>query len=123
MPLSTTRLAGLRGKSSVSKASNGASLRWVQLGLGLLVILAISSPQYTWTLFTKPFQVATGATLPAVQVTFTLVIILQTWFSPLRGWLIDRFGSRHGSGALRIARGSASLAARSAESRGFVVPP
>jgi MFS transporter, OFA family, oxalate/formate antiporter len=68
--------------------------RWVQLGLGLLVMLAISSPQYTWTLFTKPFQVATGATLPAVQVTFTLVIILQTWFSPLQGWLIDRFGAR-----------------------------
>ena len=68
--------------------------RWIQLGLGLLVMLAISSPQYTWTLFTKPLQTATGATLPAVQVTFTLVIILQTWFSPVQGWLIDRFGAR-----------------------------
>ena len=68
--------------------------RWIQLGLGLLVMLTISSPQYTWTLFTKPLQATTGATLPAVQVTFTLVIILQTWFSPLQGWLIDRFGAR-----------------------------
>jgi len=68
--------------------------RWLQLGLGLVVMLAISSPQYTWTLFTKPLQATTGAGLPAVQVTFTLVIILQTWFSPLQGWLIDRFGPR-----------------------------
>ena len=67
--------------------------RWVQLALGLLVMLAISSPQYTWTLFTKPLQATTGATLPAVQVTFTLLIILQTWLSPLQGWLIDRFGA------------------------------
>ena len=57
-------------------------------------MLAISSPQYTWTLFTRPLQAATGASLPAVQVAFTLVIILQTWFSPLQGWLIDRFGPR-----------------------------
>ena len=68
--------------------------RWIQLGLGLLVMLAISSPQYTWTLFVKPLQAATGASLASVQVTFTLVVILQTWFSPLQGWLIDRFGGR-----------------------------
>ena len=68
--------------------------RWLQLGLGLLVMLAISSPQYTWTLFTRPLLATTGASLPAVQVAFTLVIILQTWFSPLQGWLIDRFGPR-----------------------------
>ena len=57
-------------------------------------MLAISSPQYTWTLFTRPLLATTGASLPAVQVAFTLVIILQTWFSPLQGWLIDRFGPR-----------------------------
>jgi MFS transporter, OFA family, oxalate/formate antiporter len=75
----------------IAKPSNQ---RWLQLGLGLLVMLAISSPQYTWTLFTRPLQTTTGASLPAVQVAFTLVIILQTWFSPVQGWLIDRFGPR-----------------------------
>lgn len=75
-------------------ANPSSNQRWLQLGLGLLVMLAISSPQYTWTLFTRPLQAATGASLPAVQVAFTLVIILQTWFSPLQGWLIDRFGPR-----------------------------
>ena len=71
-----------------------ASTRWVQLVLGLIAMMSISSPQYVWTLFTKPLQEALGATLPAVQVTFTLVVVLQTWFSPVQGFLIDRFGAR-----------------------------
>jgi len=48
--------------------------RWFQLGLGLVVMMTISSPQYVWTLFVKPFQTATNASLAAVQVTFTVVI-------------------------------------------------
>ena len=57
-------------------------------------MMSISSPQYVWTLFTKPLQEALGATLPAIQVTFTIVIVLQTWFSPVQGYLVDRFGAR-----------------------------
>ncbi len=68
--------------------------RWVQLGLGLIAMMAISSPQYVWTLFVKPFQTATGGTLPAIQITFSLLIVLQTWLSPFQGWLIERFGAR-----------------------------
>ncbi len=68
--------------------------RWIQLGLGLVSMMAISSPQYVWTLFVKPFQTATGADLPTVQVTFSVLIVLQTWLSPLQGWLVDRFGSK-----------------------------
>jgi OFA family oxalate/formate antiporter-like MFS transporter len=56
--------------------------------------MSISSPQYVWTLFTKPLQDALGVTLPAVQVTFTLLVVLQTWLSPLQGYLVDRFGAR-----------------------------
>jgi len=68
--------------------------RWVQLGLGLIAMMAISSPQYVWTLFVKPFQTATGGSLAAIQVTFSLLIVLQTWLSPLQGWLVERFGVR-----------------------------
>src|ERR1700677_3639422 len=68
--------------------------RWVQLGLGLIAMMAISSPQYVWTLFVKPFQTATGGTLPAIQITFSLLVVLQTWLSPFQGWLIERFGAR-----------------------------
>ncbi|MBN9586916.1 MAG: oxalate/formate MFS antiporter [Afipia sp. 62-7] len=75
-------------KPELSKA------RWVQLVLGVIAMMAISSPQYVWTLFVKSFQTTTGATLPAIQITFSLLIVLQTFFSPLQGWLIDRFGPK-----------------------------
>jgi oxalate/formate antiporter len=57
-------------------------------------MMAISSPQYVWTLFIKPFQAATGAALPTVQITFSVLIVLQTLFSPAQGWLVDRFGPK-----------------------------
>ena len=69
------------------------STRWTQLFLGLIAMMSISSPQYVWTLFVKPFQGTTGGTLAAVQVTFSLLVILQTWLSPLQGWLVERFGA------------------------------
>ena len=70
------------------------SARWRQLILGLIVMMSISSPQYVWTLFVKPLQSATGAALPATQFTFSLLIVLQTLFSPAQGFLVDRFGPR-----------------------------
>ncbi len=68
--------------------------RWVQLLLGLVCMMAISSPQYVWTLFTRPLGAALGAAPAAIQVTFSLLIVLQTFFSPFQGWLVDRFGPR-----------------------------
>jgi OFA family oxalate/formate antiporter-like MFS transporter len=68
--------------------------RWAQLLLGLVVMMAVSSPQYVWTLFVKPFQAATGAGLPTVQITFSVLIVVQTLFSPAQGWLVDRFGPK-----------------------------
>ncbi len=79
-----------------------ASTRWVQLGLGLICMMAISSPQYVWTLFTKPLGISLNATASQVQTTFAILIVLQTFFSPFQGWLVERFGPR-----LLIAVGAA----------------
>jgi MFS transporter, OFA family, oxalate/formate antiporter len=68
--------------------------RWGQLVLGVIAMMAISSPQYVWTLFVKPLQTATGGSLAAIQVTFSILIVLQTWLSPLQGFLVDRIGPR-----------------------------
>lgn len=68
--------------------------RWTQLLLGLICMATISSPQYVWTLLTKSLSAKLGVDLPALQVTFSLLIILQTFFSPFQGKLIDRFGPR-----------------------------
>jgi len=64
------------------------------MGLGLICMMAISSPQYVWTLFTKPIGATLGATAASVQVTFSILIVLQTFFSPFQGWLVERFGPR-----------------------------
>lgn len=68
--------------------------RWFQLVLGLIAMMAISSPQYVWTLFTGPLNQKLGTTLAELQWTFSLLIILQTWCSPLQAYLVDRFGPR-----------------------------
>jgi MFS transporter, OFA family, oxalate/formate antiporter len=70
------------------------SNRWNQLILGVIAMMAISSPQYTWTLFTGPLNQQLGTTLAQLQWTFSLLVILQTWFSPFQAYLVDRFGPR-----------------------------
>jgi OFA family oxalate/formate antiporter-like MFS transporter len=72
----------------------GLTNRWIQLGLGVIAMMAISSPQYTWTLFTGPLNKQLGTTLAELQWTFSLLVILQTWFSPFQAYLVDRFGPR-----------------------------
>ena len=78
--------------ASISQATS--TTRWTQLVLGLIAMMSISSPQYVWTLFTKSFQDNLHTQLPAIQVTFSIVIVLQTWLSPLQGYLVDKFGAR-----------------------------
>jgi OFA family oxalate/formate antiporter-like MFS transporter len=80
--------------ASLPVISTTSSTRWVQLGLGLVCMMAISSPQYVWTLFTKPLGTAFGVTPASLQVTFSLLIVLQTFFSPFQGWLVDKFGPK-----------------------------
>jgi OFA family oxalate/formate antiporter-like MFS transporter len=79
-------------KGSMSSATS--STRWIQLVLGLIAMMSISSPQYVWTLFTKSFQENLHTTLPAIQITFSILIVLQTWLSPVQGFLVDKFGPR-----------------------------
>jgi oxalate/formate antiporter len=68
--------------------------RWIQLVAGIVCMMAISSPQYVWTLFTKPLAAELGTTMAQLQVTFSILIVLQTFFSPFQGALVDRFGPR-----------------------------
>jgi OFA family oxalate/formate antiporter-like MFS transporter len=80
--------------ATIPALTHTAATRWAQLGLGLICMMAISSPQYVWTLFTKPLAAALGATPAGLQVTFSLLIVLQTFFSPFQGWLVDKFGPK-----------------------------
>ena len=79
-------------------ASEGANSplksKWVQLALGVICMMAISSPQYVWALFTKPIMGQLGVSLTELQITFSILIVLQTFFSPFQGYLVDKFGPR-----------------------------
>lgn len=89
--------------------------RWRQLLLGLICMMAVSSPQYVWTLFTKPVMALYGVSLSEVQVTFSILVVLQTFFSPFQGYLVDKFGPRLLLSAGAILTGlSWILAARAA---------
>ena len=70
------------------------SRRWIQLLLGLACMILISSPQYVWALFTQPMTAALGVSLAQLQITFSMLIVVQTFLSPWQGVLIDRFGPR-----------------------------
>jgi MFS family permease len=87
-----TRTQPLQGASPPLQTA--AHTRWIQLGLGLVCMMTISSPQYVWTLMTKPLMAKLGIALPELQVTFSLLVLLQAFFSPFQGALIDRFGPR-----------------------------
>jgi OFA family oxalate/formate antiporter-like MFS transporter len=57
-------------------------------------MIVISSPQYVWTLFTQPLMTTLQVTLPQIQITFSILIVVQTFLAPGQGLLVDRFGPR-----------------------------
>jgi OFA family oxalate/formate antiporter-like MFS transporter len=88
-------------------AQASAGTRWRQLLMGFIVMMVISSPQYVWTLFVPSFQKTTGAALSEVQWTITILIVLQTWLSPVQGFLVEKLGPKLliGVGALLSGAG------------------
>jgi oxalate/formate antiporter len=96
--------------------TSAGSTRWVQLVFGLICMMAISSPQYVWTLFTKPISAKLGVNLPELQVTFSLLIVLQTFLSPLQGFLADRFGPKRLLAVGAVLTGASWVLAARAES-------
>jgi OFA family oxalate/formate antiporter-like MFS transporter len=92
--------------------------RWWQLVFGIVAMMSISSPQYVWTLFVGPIRSHLGGSLAAVQVTFSLLIVLQTWLSPLQAYLVDRLGPKLLIGAGAALTGLSWVLSASAASLG-----
>src|SRR5713101_2473016 len=68
--------------------------RWLILFFSVLSMVAVANFQYGWTLFVPPLQKHLRAAQAAVQVTFTVFVLLETWLVPFEGWLVDKFGPR-----------------------------
>ncbi len=71
------------------------SKRWIQFGSAVVAMIMIANLQYAWTLFVGPLQKAhSDWSLKALGFAFSTFIFLETWITPIEGWLIDRMGPR-----------------------------
>ena len=71
------------------------SKRWIQFGSAVVAMIMIANLQYAWTLFVGPLQKAHGDwSLKALGFAFSTFIFLETWVTPVEGWIIDRLGPR-----------------------------
>jgi OFA family oxalate/formate antiporter-like MFS transporter len=86
--MSTTAVVGANPPIDVT------SRRWIQLIAGIVCMVAAANIQYSWTLFVPEIQATFGWQRAAIQTTFTIFVIVQTWLTPIEGYLIDRFGPR-----------------------------
>jgi MFS transporter, OFA family, oxalate/formate antiporter len=84
-----------RRRTKLKLEGNTMSKRWIQFGCAVIAMIMIANLQYAWTLFVPPIRAAhKDWSLPAIQWAFTLFIFLETWITPVEGWLIDRLGPR-----------------------------
>jgi OFA family oxalate/formate antiporter-like MFS transporter len=79
--------------------------RWVQLVFGIICMGLVANLQYAWTLFVSPIDAKHGWGLSAIQLSFSIFVLVETWLVPVEGWLVDRFGPRP------VVAGGAILAA------------
>jgi MFS transporter, OFA family, oxalate/formate antiporter len=80
--------------------------RVVQLVAGIICMVMIANLQYGWTLFVTPMSKAHGWAVADIQVAFSIFVALETWLTPIEGWLADRFGPK-----VPVAAGGALVAA------------
>jgi OFA family oxalate/formate antiporter-like MFS transporter len=59
-------------------------------------MVLIANLQYGWTLFVNPIHKAHGWSLASIQFAFSIFIALETWLTPIEGWIVDSLGARRG---------------------------
>jgi MFS transporter, OFA family, oxalate/formate antiporter len=83
--------------------------RWTQLIICIVCMVLIANLQYGWTLFVNPLNKAHGWSLASIQFAFAIFIALETWLTPIEGWIVDSLGPRLGP-KLMIAFGGIMVA-------------
>lgn len=67
---------------------------WVQVVLGIICMAMVANYQYGWTVFVNPMNAANGWSKAAIQVSFTVFVLVETWLVPFEAALVDRYGPR-----------------------------
>jgi MFS transporter, OFA family, oxalate/formate antiporter len=91
-------------------AMASSSTRWGQLIACIICMVLIANLQYGWTLFVNPINKAHGWSIASIQVAFSIFIALETWLTPVEGWIVDSLGPRLGP-KLVVAFGGIMVAA------------
>ena len=68
--------------------------RWLQLIMGIVCMALIANLQYGWTLFVNPLEAKNHWGLTAIQLSFSIFVVVETWLVPIEGWAVDKFGPR-----------------------------
>ena len=82
------------GTDSQPESTSVFARPWVQLVLGIVCMAAVANLQYGWTNFVNPLDAKYHWGLAAIQVAFTIFVLIETWLVPVEGYLVDRFGPR-----------------------------
>ena len=77
-----------------AEAGSGYKNRWMQLIIGIFCMGLVANLQYGWTLFVEPLENKHHWGTAAIQLAFSIFIVVETWLVPVEGWLGDKFGPR-----------------------------
>jgi OFA family oxalate/formate antiporter-like MFS transporter len=66
--------------------------RWTILICAILCMVMIANLQYGWTLFVNPIATKHGWSIASIQLAFSIFIALETWLTPVEGWIVDQLG-------------------------------
>jgi OFA family oxalate/formate antiporter-like MFS transporter len=86
-----------------------STTRWAQLVSVIICMVLIANLQYGWTLFVNPINKAHGWSIASIQFGFSVFIALETWLTPVEGWIVDILGPRRGP-KLMVAFGGIMVA-------------
>src|SRR5580698_10099740 len=92
-----------------SEVAASSTTRWMQLSVGIVCMVLIANLQYGWTLFVNPINKVHGWSIAEMQLAFSIFIALETWLTPVEGWIVDAIGARNGP-RLMVAFGGVMVA-------------
>jgi OFA family oxalate/formate antiporter-like MFS transporter len=95
--------------STSDRALASDMTRWWQLFCCVICMVMIANLQYGWTLFVNPMNKAHGWSIAAIQFAFSVFIALETWLTPIEGWIVDILGPQRGP-KLMVAFGGIMVA-------------
>src|SRR5271170_6022101 len=99
----------MTGASTSAESCALTTARWGHLAICIMCMVMIANLQYGWTLFVNPINKAQGWSIASIQFAFAIFIALETWLTPVQGWIVDVLGPQRGP-KLMVAFGGIMVA-------------